>query len=383
MGDGAPAVVIDNGSGFCKAGMAGDDTPSAVFSSIVGRPKHKTLMMVGAGQKDAYVGEQAQAKRGVLKLKYPVEHGIIKDWGDMEMIWEHMINQDLKIPPEEHPFLLTEAPLNPLKNQEKMMQIFFEKFNTPAFYVGVQAVLSLYASGRTTGVVIDTGDGVSHTVPIYEGFCMPHGIMRLNLAGRDITDYFCRLMTEQGTSLTTTAEKEIARDIKEKLCYVAVDFDAEMGSKESVEYELPDGNKVVVANQRFRAPEALFQPALTGMEADGIAQLTYASIMKTDIDVRKDLYENIVLSGGSSMFNGLDERLQKDVQGMAPSSMKVKVMADASRKFFVWIGGSVLASLSTFQQMWITRAEYDDVGVDIVHRKVLLSVLLVLGEPVH
>ncbi|XP_043189119.1 actin-1-like [Amphibalanus amphitrite] len=369
MGDGPPAAVLDNGSGFCKAGMAGDDTPSAVFSSIVGRPKHKTMMMVGAGQKDSYVGEQAQAKRGVLKLKYPIEHGIIKDWADMEMIWDHMINQDLKIPPEEHPFLLTEAPLNPLKNKEKMMQIFFEKFNVPAFYVAVQAVLSLYASGRTTGVVIDTGDGVSHTVPIYEGFGMPHGILRLNLAGRDITDYFCRLMTEQGTSLTTTAEKEIARDIKEKLCYIAVDFDAEMSNKDSVDYEMPDGNIVTVANQRFRAPEALFQPSLTGMESDGIAHLTYNSIMKTDIDVRKDLYENIVLSGGSSMFNGLDERLQKDVQAMAPSTMKVKVMADASRKFFVWIGGSVLASLSTFQQMWVSRAEYDDVGVDIVHRK--------------
>jgi len=340
--------------------------------AIIGRPKHKQIM--GMVSKDAYIGDEAQSRRGVCQLSYPIEHGIITSWDDMEKIWDHTFQNELRVDPEEHPVLLTEAPRNPKSNREKMITTMFETFNVPSFYVAVQAVLSLYSSGRTTGIVLDCGDGVSHTVPIFEGYCLPHAVARLDLAGRDLTENLMRILVERGYSFTTSAEKEIVRDIKEKMSYVAVNYQEEMDKAETSSdidrnYELPDGRVITIGNERFRCAEVLFQPDLIGKESSGIHQLTFDSIQACDIDVRRELYSNTVLSGGSTMFPGIEQRLTNEMTTLAPASVKVRVVAPAERKYSVWIGGSILSSLNNFQEMWVSRDEYDESGPGIVHRK--------------
>ncbi|XP_054857754.1 uncharacterized protein LOC129344869 [Eublepharis macularius] len=366
-----PAVIFDNGSGLCKAGIAGNNSPRSVITAIVGRSRAKATML-GAGQKEFYIGEAAQSKRGVLSLNYPIHHGIVTSWDDMERIWRHVYDCELRIKPSDRPVLLTEAPLNPLRNRERMTEIMFESFKVPAMYVAVQATLALYASARTTGIVMDSGDGVTHTVPIYEGYCLPHAVSRLDIAGRDITEYFMRLLLESGHSFVSTAEREIVKDIKEKLCYVALDPVQEMRAKMNEllsEYKLPDGNVIKIGSQLFRAPEALFVPANIGVEAPGVHKMIFNSIMKCDIDVRRDLYGNILLSGGSTLFPGLDERIMKEMQLQVPTGISVRIIAPPERKFCVWIGASILSCLKSFKQMWVTVDDYKDFGPGVVHRK--------------
>lgn len=369
-------IVLDNGSGRIKAGFAGEDAPRCVFPSIVGRHKEGyTEAMVGIAKSDTYVGDEAQAKRGMLQLNYPVEHGIVNNWDDMEKIWSHTFYNELRVDSSEQYVLLTEAPMNPKLNRERMCSIMFETFDVPGFYVAIQAILSLYSSGRTTGIVLDSGDGVTHVVPVYEGYALNHAIGRLDLAGRDLTKHAVRMLKERiPFEFNSSAGREIVRDMKEKTCYIALDYDEELAksqnsSKIEMKYELPDGNVVVMKDERFRIPEALFQPSMLGKESGGMDKLLTTSIQESDLDIRRDLYCNIILSGGTTMFKGIQERLRKEVLTLSPPNVKVRVVAPEERKYSVWIGGSILAELSSFQDRWCTKDEYEEMGPSVVHRK--------------
>jgi len=368
-------VVIDNGSGIIKAGFAGADHPKVLFPTYVGRPKH-IRVMAGAVEGDHFVGRKAEERRGLLKIRYPLEHGVVRDWADMERIWNHTY-AELRCQAEDHPVLLTEAPLNPRKNREKAAEIFFETFNVPALFISMQAILSLYASGRTTGAVLDSGDGVTHVVPIFEGFALPHAIQRIDLAGRDVTEHLQMLLRKAGYYFYTSSEKEIVRSIKETACYLAFDpskeeelLESEKSAKPAThKYKLPDGNVIEIGPERFRAAEILFHPDLVGEEYSGVHECLVNSIQRADMDLRKTLYSNIVLSGGSTLFPGFGDRLLNEVKHLAPKDIKIKISAPIERKFSTWVGGSILASLPTFKKMWISSEEYEEDGASVVHRK--------------
>ena len=370
----APAIVIDNGSSMIKAGFAGDDAPRAVFPSVVGRPRQQSVM-VGMAQRDACVGDEVWNRHGIMAESYPLQRGIVTNWEDMEKIWHHTLYNELRIQPEEHPVLLTDPPLNPKANREKMVQIMFDCFNVPAMYTCCDAVLSLYASGRRTGLVLSCGDGICHAVPIYEGSLLRDAVQEVQLGGRDLTEHLRKLLNQSGCSFTTRRWGmgiEMVRDIKEKLCYVASDSSYDTSSDIEKKYELPDGQVIMVGEERFRCAEALFELSTMDSAFDtGIDRMIIEAINGCATDMRSDFYRNIVLSGGSTLFPNIDVRLTKEIAAVCPSKIidDVKIIAPPERKYTAWIGGSILASLSTFQDMWITKDEYDESGPSIVHRK--------------
>lgn len=361
------ALVFDNGSGTMKCGFSGDVAPHRVFPTIVGRSRSSPENV--AGPPPVLVGQEALAQRGALTLHYPLEHGVITSWDDMEKVWHHAFYNELRVAPEEHATLVTESfssRFGPKSQREKTTQVMFETFKVPAFYSALSETLSLYASGRVNGVVLGSGDGITCSVPHFNGWTLTGGVQRMGLGGRDLTAYMVRMLNCCPTM------RNAARDIKEKLCYVALDFDEAMKSASQdaalpKAYELPDGREIKVAAERFRCAEVLFQPNLIGKHSDGIADLIHCSLQRIDVETASDLSKNIVLSGGNTMFPGIVERLSKELT--AKTSGSVKVVADPERKYYAWIGGSVLASLSTFQDMWIRKEEYDACGPGIIHRK--------------
>ncbi|CAF4076378.1 unnamed protein product, partial [Adineta steineri] len=367
-------IVIDNGSGNIRAGFAGDDTPQVILQNIIHHRRHNSSQS-DTSHSDYFVGNKLFKDRDTsLNCSYPMEHGIVTNWDDMEKIWHHIFVSELRIKPEEHPVLLTEALLNPLRNREKMTQILFEHFHVPAMYVSTQSILSLYFLGRTCGIVVESGDGVTQIIPIDEGYRITNAVSRLDLGGRDLTNWLVRLLAERGYSFATVAEREIVRDIKEKHTYVALDFEQEMATakhskKIKQSYHLPDGQEITIDNERFRCPEALFQPRMIGQQELGIVELLHSSIMKCEVDLRSTFYYTILVCGGNTMIPGFINRMQKEMRAKVASDKKVRVVDAPGRQYSAWIGGSIFASISAFQSAWISKQEYDEFGPSIVHRK--------------
>jgi actin-related protein 2 len=379
-------IICDNGTGFVKCGFAGQNFPTAIFPSMVGRPVLRSEEAVeNAKIKDIMVGDEAAEFRHMLQITYPLENGVVRNWEDIYHLWDYTFKEKMKLNPAECKIMLTEPPLNPKQNREKMITAMFETYGFKGVYVAIQAVLVLYAQGLLTGVVLDSGDGVSHIVPVYEGFALPHLTKRLDVAGRDITRYLIKLLLLRGYAFNRTADFETVRRIKEKVCYVG--YDMELERKLALEttvlmvnYTLPDGRVIKIGAERFEAPEALFSPGRLDIEQPGIAQMLFNTIQSADIDLRAEFYKHIVLSGGSSMYPGLPSRLEKDIRELylqnvlkgkteLLSKFQCKIEDPPRRKHLVFLGGAVLADIMKDKdEFWINKREYDEQGVNVLKK---------------
>ncbi|XP_048482115.1 actin-related protein 2 isoform X1 [Plutella xylostella] len=389
---GRKVIVCDNGTGFVKCGYAGSNFPAHIFPSMVGRPIIRAENKIGDIDVkdicigDLMVGDEASQLRSMLEVSYPMENGVVRNWEDMCHVWDYTFGPSkMDIDPKDTKILLTEPPMNPTKNREKMIEVMFEKYGFDSAYIAIQAVLTLYAQGLISGVVVDSGDGVTHICPVYEEFALPHLTRRLDIAGRDITRYLIKLLLLRGYAFNHSADFETVRMMKEKLCYIGYNIEQEQKlaweTTVLVEpYVLPDGRVIKVGGERFEAAEALFQPHLINVEGQGIAELVFNTIQSADIDMRHELYKHIVLSGGSTMYPGLPSRLEREIKQLylervlqndthKLGKFKIRIEDPPRRKDMVFIGGAVLAEVcKNRDNFWLSRAEYQEQGLGCLRK---------------
>jgi centractin len=368
-------VVIDLGTHSIKAGFGGEDRPSVALRSVVGRPKLPRVIAGGAlADADAFVGRRAEEHRGALHLSHAMERGAVASWADLEVLWASLYDAGhLKASASAHPVLLAEAPLTPRAQRERCAQVLFEKLQVPALHCCPSPPLALYATGRTTGLVLDCGEGAAHATPIYEGYALPHAVLRSDLGGRDVTERLALLLRKQGTVLRSGAELESVAAMKEQACFVSAlpaQDEAAVADRRfaAAEFRLPDGQRVQVGAERFRAPELLFRPALGGLECKGVAELAAGAVLRSDLDLRAALLQNVVLAGGSTTCRGFGPRLLAELRKLQPApDVKLRVWAPSERTSLTWVGGSILASLGTFKSLWVTKEQYLEQGDRILH----------------
>jgi actin-related protein len=360
--DEAKILVIVPQDDMIQAGYGGDDAPRAVFPAIVGRPKHAGVM-VGMDQKDAYVGDEAQSKRGILSLKYPICDGVVSNLNDFEKLLHNCFYNELRVDPAECPVLLADAPLTPYTNREQLMRMLFETFNCPAVSMYSSPYLGLLESGMQTGIVVEITASRCTVVPVIDGVVDPAAVVIMPLGKNDIINFMTKILTERGYCFTTTAERDIIRDMTEKTAYAVNDFKTPDVAKEAI-YELPDGQTITVGNERFRCIEPLFSPGLLGLDCPSIPESILLSLVRSPTASRKELAGFITLAG-QSICPGLGERIEAEVKALVPEDFSVRVLQGPNAKYKAWVGGSC-----AFPYLhWVTRSEYDDVGPEIVNHK--------------
>ena len=355
------SIVIDIGSGFTKGGFTGEDGPRAVFSTLVGKPKNQGIL-VGMEQKEYYVGEEALSKMDIMNFHSPVVNGEIVDWDKYETLLHYLFYQELKVVPEEMSILITESPLNPVKNRSRLAETLFETFNVQKLHIANSSMLGLYSYGLTSGIVIDSGYGVTSSVPVYEGYPLPHASVKSNFGGENLSELLLTMIQSQLLSKYKGIKGKLISDrIKEKHSFILKTKDEDELDDKSInkEYILPDNTEISLGSELYKHSEAIFNPINNSYT--GIIQLVIDSISKCDPDVTEEIQENICLIGGTTLTSGFSERIEYELT-QKKGNTSFKLSSNPERQYASWIGGSIISSLNNFSHMWVTRQNYDEIG---------------------
>ena len=361
-------IVLDIGQFSAKAGFGGEDMPSQVFFTIVGKPKYRQIDYEygSVRQDDYYVGAEIQSL-GLYKVLHPINKGIIQDWVSFEKIIDYIF-YNLRVDASLVNVLFAVHPLFPQNNLKKLFELFLEHYQCSAFYPVLDSMLTLYAGGFRTGLVIEIGDSLTRIVPIYQGYKIDHAIRNLEIGGRTLTKFMEKILGAKGYSSDSSIRRELVRALKEKACFVSLDYKEDLKRVEQYEkeYSLPDGSTISLSRERFEVPELLFNPSME-LEEDSLPVAILDAIEMCDMDIRPELLNNIFLSGGSSMFPNLKSRIYQELEielaRRKKKSQIIKIIAPRERIFSVWVGGSILSMIPEFEQNWITRAKYFTNGI--------------------
>ena len=374
-------IIIDLGTGQIKAGFSGRDLPKIIFNSFIGEPKYKKLIKnINKENKisnEIFIGSQCDKNLNILKLRYPIEHGHFVNEKDIFPIFNYIFSL-LKISLEDikhHPILITEPLQNPIQNRENISQILFEKFDTNKLFFASQPILSLFSTSTTTGTILESGEGVSQSCVIYEGYSIPNSFERCDYGGADVTNYLDDILKKMGYFFETSAEKILIKDIKEKYCWACPKNIIENIKKNS-EFEkenhfLPDGNVMKLGVERVYPPEILFKPEIIGLEYPGFHEMIFNSINNANIELRTKLFENIILSGGNTAINGIGNYMYNEIKGMVNQNLKININSPKNPHLLSWIGGNVISGMEIFKKMWITKQEWEEKGDIILHEKTI------------
>ncbi|XP_053624037.1 uncharacterized protein LOC128682968 [Plodia interpunctella] len=353
-------VVFDIGSETTKAGFAGESFPRCVMRSIVGRFRHTGFI---DGVPLFYYGDHAIKNRGTLHLNCPVTDGYITDWDDMENLWHHVFYSQLCMPPEHSRVVHAIHAMSTVKEKKKMAEILFEVFAIKGLYLVKAPILALFASGRTTGLVWGSGHSCCSATPVFEGFPLAHATVSSELSGSALTEYLRSLINKLGYQLHTSFENDIVNEIKANMCFVSNDYAVEVDKLkfDKASYVMPDGQKILLGPERTQCPEMFFQPSLANKKCASIPDIIFNSINKCDVDYRPLFFKNIVVSGGSTMFPGLINRLKAEMHIKNPG-VEMKVDGIPNRSLSAWAGGSMMAGIDSMKDFWLTSEEYEDCG---------------------
>ena len=360
-------VVIDAGSGLIKAGFGGEDGPRSIFNSIVGTPK-KMELMVGMELQDRYVGDNAIARYEIMNFSFPIQRGEVTDWDKYENLMHYLLYSEMRVVPEEISILITEGPRTSRKNREKLTEILFETFNVKRLHIANSSMVGLYSYGKTSGLIVDSGYNVTSTVPVYEGYPLAHASLKINIGGEDLSKNLLSMIQDNLEETYVDIKGRIlADDIKEKLGYLLLNQDDGDDVKD-VTYELPDGKKIELSNELYKANEILFNPDEEVKKENGLLSLknmVIDSINKCDNEIKSDIKENICLTGGTTLLKNFPEKLKNELSDSSEGT-NFNLSAEQERLFSTWIGGSIVSSLDNFQFMWVNKKEYNDNGKNLL-----------------